>query len=108
MPSIIQGNVLTHSVAYNNFRNEYFVIMDVDQNRDNIPDRVYGCRINGLGQILGSRLIDFTLRGVSSKRNYMKNYSMIDSKICTFSSFLDHFFGNYMIVKQLPHWSNLG
>ena len=64
---------MTHNFAYNNLRNEYFVILDVDQNNDNIPDRVYGWRINGLGQILGGRVIDFTLSGVSSKQNYIEH-----------------------------------
>ena len=63
----MQGNVLYHSVAYNNFRNEYFVVFDVDQNNDNTPDRVYGLRVNGQGQILNRQLIDFTLRGTTSK-----------------------------------------
>ena len=67
VPNVIKGNVLYHSVAYNNFRNEYFVIFDVDQNNDNTPDRVYGYRVNGLGQIVDRRMIDFTIGGTTSK-----------------------------------------
>ena len=59
--------MLYHGVVYNNFRNEYFVVFDVDQNNDNKADRVYGYRINSRGQILGRKVIDFTLRGASSK-----------------------------------------
>ena len=59
--------MLYHSVAYNNFRNEYFVVFDVDQNNDSKADRVYGYRVNSKGQILGRKVIDFTLRGASSK-----------------------------------------
>jgi hypothetical protein len=69
MPNIIKGNVLYHSIAYNNIRNEYFVVFDVDQNSDNTPDRVYGLRVNGLGQILDRQVINFTLGGVTSKPN---------------------------------------
>ena len=67
MPNVIKGNVLYHSVAYNNFRNEYFVVFDVDQNSDNKADRVYGYRVNSRGLILDRQVIDFTLRGASSK-----------------------------------------
>ena len=70
VPNIVQGNVLYHSVAYNNFRNEYFVIFDVDQNNDNTPDRVYGLRVNGQGQILNRQLIDFTLRGATTEQGH--------------------------------------
>lgn len=67
MPNVIKGNVLYHSVAYNNFRNEYFVVFDVDQNNDNKADRVYGYRVNSRGVILNRQVIDFTLGGSSSK-----------------------------------------
>ncbi|XP_028403016.1 uncharacterized protein LOC114525788 [Dendronephthya gigantea] len=67
MPNIIQGSVMTHSVAYNNLRNEYFVVLDVDQNSDNIPDRVYGWRTNAQGRLLDNRVIDFTLSRVASR-----------------------------------------
>ena len=69
MPNIIRGNVLYHSVAYNKFRNEYFVVFDVDQNSDNKADRVYGLRVNSQGLILDRQIIDFTLGGISSKPN---------------------------------------
>jgi hypothetical protein len=65
MPNVIKGNVLYHSVAYNNFRNEYFVVFDVDQDNDNIPDKVYGLRVNSLGLILNRQIIDFTIGGTS-------------------------------------------
>ena len=68
MPNLIKGNVLHHSVAYNKFRNEYFVIFDVEQNNDNKPDRVYGLRVNSQGQILDRQLIDFTLGGATSRQ----------------------------------------
>ncbi len=38
-----------------------------DQNNDNTPDRVYGYRVNGLGQIVDRRMIDFTIGGTTSK-----------------------------------------
>ena len=104
MPGSLKGSVLTHSVAYNNFRNEYFVTWDVDQNNDNIPDRVYGWRINGLGQILDNHVTDFTLRMVSSRQNDIREFVWIDSKVSSISNFPCHFCDKYPIHHDLLHY----
>ncbi|XP_048579152.1 uncharacterized protein LOC116604854 [Nematostella vectensis] len=60
MPSLLQGRVLHHSMAYNPNRNEYFVAFDLDINGDNRPDRLYGVRLNPSGVIMDKTILNFT------------------------------------------------
>ncbi len=76
----MKGNVLHHSAAYHNFRKEYFVVFDVDQNNDNKPDRVYGWRINKQGQIMAGHLVNFTISGVISMHIYIYIVASISDK----------------------------
>ena len=60
IPSILRGQTLHHSVAYNPVRNEYLVAFDWDINYDKIPDHVYALRLDTRGNLVDKAVLNFT------------------------------------------------